>query len=440
MPDHDIAVSVRGLSKSYTIAHNAPAHTTMGEAIAHTLKNPRRRAAEKETFWALRDVGFDIHKGDVVGIIGRNGAGKSTLLKVLSRITEPTTGQIDLFGRVGSLLEVGTGFHPELTGRENISMNGAILGMTKREIARQFDAIVEFAEVAQFLDTPVKRYSSGMYVRLAFSVAAHLNPEILIVDEVLAVGDAEFQKKCLGKMHQISEQEGRTVLFVSHQIAAVQKLCNKVVVMRQGQIAYHGAVDEGVAVYLEQTNPNNGSGTIDLQTVKRHVGTGVVKITQCRLVHDRLSKAAFGNIFQVGEKIGITVTLRAERPVTEVSVGFAVLDINGTVLFTSHHDDLLDVHDLPAGRSVCEAWIDPNYLQPGRYTLQLGVLVRAVTSDYITDVAEIDIASVLGSASSRLDSRPGVMRIDFPWRITAEESDEASVSQNTYWASEVSVG
>ena len=191
-PAADVAVSVRGLSKSYSIARNAEKHSTIGEALMSKLKNPFQRV-ERDTFWALNDVNFDIQKGDVVGIIGRNGAGKSTLLKILSRITGPTKGCIDLYGRVGSLLEVGTGFHPELTGRENIFLNGAILGMQKNEIARQFDAIVEFSGTEQFLDTPVKRYSSGMYVRLAFAVAAHLNPEILIIDEVLAVGDSEFQ-------------------------------------------------------------------------------------------------------------------------------------------------------------------------------------------------------------------------------------------------------
>lgn len=248
MSSKDIAVSVRGLSKAYTIAHNAPKHTMVGEALMHRLKNPFQKP-EKETFWALKDVEFDIKKGDVVGIIGRNGAGKSTLLKILSRITKPTTGQIDLYGRVGSLLEVGTGFHPELTGRENIFLNGAILGMRKREIERQFDAIVDFAGVEQFLDTPVKRYSSGMYVRLAFAVAAHLNPEILIVDEVLAVGDAEFQKKCLGKMQDVAES-GRTVLFVSHNMAAVRSLCHVGILLKDGEKVSDGRAGEVLDLYI----------------------------------------------------------------------------------------------------------------------------------------------------------------------------------------------
>src|SRR5579862_8188748 len=224
MSSSDIAISVRGLSKSYTIAHDDPKHNTLAETLLARLKNPLRRS-RGETFWALKDVSFDVKKGEVVGIIGRNGAGKSTLLKILSRITQPTSGEIDLYGRVGSLLEVGTGFHPELTGRENIFLNGAILGMRKAEIRSRFDAIVAFAGVEQFIDTPVKRYSSGMYVRLAFSVAAHLNPEILIVDEVLAVGDADFQRKCIGKMQDVS-RSGRTVLLVSHSMPVVLRLCS----------------------------------------------------------------------------------------------------------------------------------------------------------------------------------------------------------------------
>ena len=257
----DVAISVRGLSKSYTIAHNHEKHSTLAETLLHRVRRPFERP-ETETFWALRDISFDIKRGDVVGVIGRNGAGKSTLLKILSQITEPTHGEIDLYGRIGSLLEVGTGFHPELTGRENIYLNGAILGMCKSEITSQFDAIVEFAGVDRFLDTPVKRYSSGMYVRLAFAVAAHLNPEILIVDEVLAVGDAEFQKKCLGKMKDVASG-GRTVLFVSHNMAAMKALCNSAILLSMGKVLYEGDVDNAVQEYLatgatSEFTPQNG--------------------------------------------------------------------------------------------------------------------------------------------------------------------------------------
>ena len=248
MSSSEVAIAVRGLSKAYTISHEGDRPSTLAETVLRRVRRPFQRAA-RETFWALRDLSFDILKGQVVGIIGRNGAGKSTLLKILSRITEPTSGEIDLYGRVGSLLEVGTGFHPELTGRENIFLNGAILGMAKSEIRQQFDAIVDFAGVEKFLDTPVKRYSSGMYVRLAFAVAAHLNPEILIVDEVLAVGDAEFQSKCLGKMKDVSNQ-GRTVLFVSHNIAAIQQLCTHGILLSAGRLKLADRVGPVITEYV----------------------------------------------------------------------------------------------------------------------------------------------------------------------------------------------
>lgn len=239
-------ISVSGLGKRYVIGHEAR-HDTFRDTLAHGAVGALRRLFRRtptrttEEFWALRDVSFEVNQGDVVGIIGRNGAGKSTLLKILSRITEPTTGSVRLRGRVASLLEVGTGFHPELSGRENIYLNGAILGMSRAEIARKFDEIVAFAEVERFLDTPVKHYSSGMYVRLAFAVAAHLEPEILIVDEVLAVGDTQFQQKCLGKMRHVAHDAGRTVLFVSHNMAAVQQLCRHALLLRQGQLVAAGA-------------------------------------------------------------------------------------------------------------------------------------------------------------------------------------------------------
>jgi lipopolysaccharide transport system ATP-binding protein len=248
MSSSDIAVSVRGLAKAYTIAHNDEQHSTLAESLLHRMRHPLRRS-QKETFWALKDVSFDIREGDVVGIIGRNGAGKSTLLKVLSRITEPTTGEIDVYGRIGSLLEVGSGFHPQLSGRENIYLNGAILGMRKAEIRREFDAIVDFAGVEKFLDTPVKRYSSGMYVRLAFAVAAHLRSEILIVDEVLAVGDAEFQKRCMGKMKDVASG-GRTVLFVSHSMQAISNLCTSAILLADGRVDHDGPVEPAVQKYL----------------------------------------------------------------------------------------------------------------------------------------------------------------------------------------------
>jgi lipopolysaccharide transport system ATP-binding protein len=249
-------INVSGLGKRYRLSHQKRSDT-LRDSLTRKFRGLLGRGGDGdngEDFWALRDVSFEVAEGDVVGIIGRNGAGKSTLLKLLSRITEPTTGSIRLRGRVASLLEVGTGFHPELSGRENIFLNGAILGMSRAEITRKFDEIVAFAEVERFLDTQVKHYSSGMYVRLAFAVAAHLEPEILIVDEVLAVGDAQFQKKCLGKMSEVARTSGRTILFVSHNTAALQAICRTGLWLQQGQVAGHGTMSECLAGYLRGSN------------------------------------------------------------------------------------------------------------------------------------------------------------------------------------------
>ena len=252
MSSSDLAVSIRGLSKSYVIAHNSLRPTDLREAIVDRLRHLKGNGRNRmETFWALKEIDLDIRQGEVVGIVGRNGAGKSTLLKILSRITWPTSGEIDIHGRVASLLEVGTGFHAELTGRENIFLNGSILGMARREIKQKFDEIVDFSGVEKFLDTPVKRYSSGMYVRLAFAVAAHLDPEILVVDEVLAVGDAHFQRKCLGKMQEITEGQGRTILFVSHNMASINQLCSRGILLRDGEIAFNGPASDAVQGYFK---------------------------------------------------------------------------------------------------------------------------------------------------------------------------------------------
>ena len=264
----DVVIRVENLSKKYIIGHQKQErYTALRDVIANGamsfwqgLTGDRQAKHEdlSEEFWALKDVSFEIKQGDRVGIIGRNGAGKSTLLKILSRITEPTAGKISIRGRVASLLEVGTGFHPELTGRENIYLNGAILGMDRSEIKKKFDEIVAFAEVENFLDTPVKRYSSGMYVRLAFAVAAHLEPEILIVDEVLAVGDAIFQKKCLGKMEDVAEKEGRTVLFVSHNVSAIRKLCSTVILLREGRLTRVGSSSDCLLIYEGENIQHQG--------------------------------------------------------------------------------------------------------------------------------------------------------------------------------------
>jgi lipopolysaccharide transport system ATP-binding protein len=293
------AIRISNLSKSYTIAHDRQRASNLGEAVMQKLRNPFQRSTT-ETFWALKDIDLEIEQGDVVGIIGRNGAGKSTLLKILSRITEPTTGRIELYGRVGALLEVGTGFHPELTGRENIFLNGAILGMRRPEIRKQFDAIVDFAGVEKFLDTPVKRYSSGMYVRLAFAVAAHLNPEILIVDEVLAVGDAEFQRKCLGKMKDVANS-GRTVLFVSHHMQSVKVLCNRGMYLERGRVAQVGSVDNAIDLYVDSFS----RPTVTHQDPDRRPGSGEYRFTHATPIRES---------FESNKEKCIRFTVERQRP------------------------------------------------------------------------------------------------------------------------------
>ncbi len=278
----DVVIAAQNVGKMYSIQRGQKGHQSLREIMMRRLRHPFERAP-REDFWALRNVSFEVRAGDVVGIIGRNGAGKSTLLKILSRITIPSQGRIELVGRVGSLLEVGTGFHPELTGRENVFLNGAILGMRRAEIAKRFDQIVDFAGVQQFIDTPVKRYSSGMYVRLAFAVAAHLQTEILIVDEVLAVGDIDFQRKCLGKMQEVAGS-GRTVLFVSHNMSAVQRLCKRAILLRNGALAAAGNVDEVVAAYLGHLR--DSAATAFTANNPDRLGTGAVRITSARVLNE----------------------------------------------------------------------------------------------------------------------------------------------------------
>lgn len=336
----DIAIRVEGLSKAYQIRHSTARsnYRTLREDLVALAKSPLRRGNDgpaRETFWALDDVSFEVKHGEALGIIGRNGAGKSTLLKILSRITKPTKGMATVYGRVGSLLEVGTGFHPELTGRENIYLNGAILGMTRRDIARHFDEIVAFAEVEQFLDTPVKRYSSGMYMRLAFAVAAHLEPEVLVVDEVLAVGDAAFQKKCLGKMSEVAHG-GRTVLFVSHNMSAVQQLCGNSMRLARGRIADYGPSPEVIERYIGEGLELGGD--VLKQSPRR--GNGFLKLTGFHLEtpEGRIVPSA-----ETGKPIVFALEYEATtlKPSDRVSFGFSVETLTNTPLFFyySHFSD-----------------------------------------------------------------------------------------------------
>jgi len=329
----DIAIRVQNLSKQYKIAAARRRQDTLRDHIVDGVKSLFRRNGQpdrgEETIWALKDVSFEVKQGEVVGIIGRNGAGKSTLLKILSRITEPTGGRADIYGRVGSLLEVGTGFDRELTGRENTYLNGAILGMKKAEIDRKFDEIVAFAEVEKFIDTPVKHYSSGMYVRLAFSVAAHLEPEILIVDEVLAVGDAAFQQKCLGKMGDVARQD-RTVLFVSHNVAAITALCSTSLLLRDGRLLAQGETERIVMIYLKDLERPS---QVPLADRCDRSGNGAVKYVDCTLSHSPLGPPI--SEFFVGDEMFVTVRLRASQRV-KTWVGIVITDATGKkLMYTS---------------------------------------------------------------------------------------------------------
>jgi lipopolysaccharide transport system ATP-binding protein len=366
MSSDDLAISVRGLSKTYTIRHGSSDHVTLTEAALSRLRHPLRRSP-REDFFALRGVDLDVHQGEVLGVIGRNGAGKSTLLKILSRITDPTAGRIDLWGRVGSLLEVGTGFHPELTGRENIFLNGSILGMTRREIERQFSAIVEFASIERFLDTPVKRYSSGMYVRLAFAVAAHLETEILIVDEVLAVGDAQFQEKCLGKMHDVA-QAGRTVVLVSHQMQSIDKLCDRAVLLDAGTVAFEGRAPEAIARYLQ--------AGLDPASAGRRSETSLpsVHVRECRPDASSYSPADI-------KRIEVTVEAGADLvPGTWVSVH--VVDPIGAVV-AQCDSRLAGVTLQRPGTHRLVLELRGPWLKEGRYTVDTFICNSAVLDRWV---------------------------------------------------------
>lgn len=345
--------------------HQAQQATTLAEAVMRTIA--RETAIQRETFWALRDISFDVRQGEVLGIVGRNGAGKSTLLKIISRITEPTTGEIELFGRVGSLLEVGTGFHPELTGRENIFLNGSILGMTRREIMQRFEEIVDFSECEKFLDTPVKHYSSGMYVRLAFSIAAHLRPEILIVDEVLAVGDAAFQKKCLGKMHAVSEQEGRTVLLVSHNMNAIASLCTSALLIQEGKLAQIGNPFDVVQSYYQTTAISHTVSLIDHPA--RQAGRAPV-LTAVELLNETGEPTTS---FAAEQPVQLRISVETKEKWNTPVVSAAVCNAYGERIFAVA--SFLGTTELPSlegsNKVLCKFVMPP--LVPGTYSLDLSV-------------------------------------------------------------------
>ncbi|MBI1257804.1 MAG: ATP-binding cassette domain-containing protein [Chloroflexi bacterium] len=419
----DIAIRAENLSKSYKIAHSTgrSSYRTLQEELIGLVKRPfNRNAAEsrRETFWALKDISFEVKHGEVLGIIGRNGAGKSTLLKILSRITKPTSGRADIYGRVGSLLEVGTGFHPELTGRENIYLNGAVLGMTRRDIQKHFDEIVAFAEVEQFLDTPVKRYSSGMYMRLAFAVAAHLEPEVLVVDEVLAVGDAKFQEKCLGKMSDVAKS-GRTVLFVSHNMGAIIALCRRGIVLENGTIAFSGEISRAVAHYL---NSAELSGVIERPEPAL---PGKLHIQRVSLLKD----LSLSNSFTNSETLTLRVECRVYQLIREAQIAFDFSVGAGECLFSSTSQDFSgEKGELAPGDYIFECPINLKMFRQGQYTITVASSVPNV--EMLDLVPQPLIFEIFDDSSPILrlgQERRGMIVPNFEWNVVTHAAQTATL-------------
>jgi lipopolysaccharide transport system ATP-binding protein len=419
----DRAILIEGLGKKYQLGAAPERYKTLRDALADAALKPIRAArsllrkdrtgikSRDDSFWALRDVDFEVKRGEVVGIIGRNGAGKSTLLKILSRITEPTRGRATIHGRVGSLLEVGSGFHPELTGRENIYLNGIILGMRRAEIVRKFDEIVDFAEVEKFIDTPVKHYSSGMHLRLAFAVAAHLEPEILFVDEVLAVGDAMFQKKCLGKLGDVASH-GRTVLFVSHNMGALARLCNSCLWLEQGKVRGAGLSSEIIPQYLScgfeasaewRRNPAETTADREFSFLRVAISGGQIQRA----------------LFDGDEPVSVEIEYRVTQPLSACAIGVRVYSAEGVVLFTTGDADHLRVAALPKspGEYQCRFTIPGNLLAPGAYHLSIAAHApHRHMYENLDQPVTFEISAV-GSLTS-IEGRQGLFAPFIPWETS----------------------
>lgn len=419
-------IEVKKLSKVYNIGHeqkSAPGTLTFRDSLTQTIRKPLEiftgHRIEQEKFWALRDVNFEINKGDVVGIIGRNGSGKSTLLKVLSRIVEPTEGEITMRGRVASLLEVGTGFHPELTGRENVYFNGAILGMSQKEIKSKFDEIVAFSEVGKFLDTPVKFYSSGMYVRLAFAVAAHLDPDILIVDEVLAVGDAAFQKKCLGKMQQVA-REGRTVLFVSHSMESVRRLCTKGILLDQGRIVDAGSIGHVISKYYNFDGVKKAIWSKSSENLSESETNEYLRILGLKLlVGNKLVTTSVPN----NRLINVEITGVILKASPSLNVGLSLVSNEGETIYWSFNTDSLGSQqesNLKLGKFLATVSLPKHLLNEGDYTVEALASLHNQRWLYEPNKApsvRLSIRAGLSESSYWQAKRPGVNAPLLQWEI-----------------------
>jgi lipopolysaccharide transport system ATP-binding protein len=411
----DAVIRVEGLGKRYRIAAARGPYVTLRDVFARHAQSLGRRLLGRpparrsyEELWALRDISFDVKSGECVGIIGRNGAGKSTLLKLLSRITEPSEGRFSIRGRVASLLEVGTGFHAELTGRENVYLNGSILGMRRKEIERKFDEIVAFAEVEKFLETPVKHYSSGMYMRLAFAVAAHLEPEILVVDEVLAVGDAQFQKKCLGKMQDVTSQ-GRTVLFVSHQMQAIRQLCKRALLIDRGRIGVDDTASQAIAQYF---NSDNSQGAyMQLLPSNDEERQKAARFTSVRFLDSHGEPL---HRIRRSDRLRVRITFRVAMQLPAVDVAMAIVYRDGQPIFSQTYSDQESVGPLTAGDHQIEFAFDPQYLMIDVYSLVLNISSDGRVLDYVEGIPipELYDPDVDAFKESR---RWGLVRLTVQW-------------------------
>jgi len=408
------AISLESVGKRYRLGVGyGAAEGMLSKRLEHALRAPMRRLGGRsaksspdpaaEDFWALRDVSFEVEPGAVLGLIGGNGAGKSTLLKLLANITLPTTGKITVRGQVGTLLEVGTGFHPELTGRENVYLNGAVLGMRRSEVAERFDQIVEFSGISEFLDTPVKRYSSGMHVRLGFAVAAHLEPEVLLVDEVLAVGDTEFQRKCLGRIDDVA-RAGRTVVFVSHNLSAVQRLCDRTVWLDEGTVVEDGPTQAVVASYLKRIGPRQVGGEADVSEAQARVGTGEARLTHVVLRGHGDSPT---EQLHLGEPLSLAMTFEVGKPIEAVNVEVGISAPDGTRVVTAlSSDDGTPLLSLEPGTHLIRADLELTLL-PGDYTIDVGIHPPSHSFDFVERALSFEVINV-----------PYEDTLPYPWPTT----------------------
>ncbi len=413
-----LAVHAENLGKMYRLGTQVIAYQTLRDSLPDIFKR-KEKNSEAETLWALRNVSFDIEQGAVIGIIGRNGAGKSTLLKILSRVTEPSEGHAEIRGRVGSLLEVGTGFHPELTGRENIYLNGAILGMRRKEIDRKLEEIIDFSEVEKFIDTPIKRYSSGMQMRLAFSVAAHLEPEILVVDEVLAVGDADFQRKCLGKMQDVST-EGRTVLFVSHNMSAILRLTTEALVLNHGTVVKRASTPEAVDFYLSQGFAEEGQRIWSPE--EKSGASEPFRPIAMRVCNQGMSAA---QTVRSTEPIQVEIEYELSAPVTGLRVGFYLMNTRGENIFTSfdtdNPEDFEKYSSRNAGVYISKCTLPADMLNEGRFILGVNASTYRVKRYFQDEHALIFNVDASGAPGKHwVESRVGPLRPRLDWRIEKE--------------------